>query len=79
MGCDENGVIQGVKAKVTSDTGAFASLGGPVLERACTHAAGPYHYENFEIEGTAYYTNNPPAGAFRGFGVTQTCLQQRHC
>ena len=41
MGCDENGIIQGVKAKVYSDTGAFASLGGPVLERACTHAAGP--------------------------------------
>jgi len=74
MGCDENGIIQGVKAKVTADTGAFASLGGPVLERACTHAAGPYAYENFEIEGTAYYTNNPPAGAFRGFGVTQTCF-----
>ena len=74
MGCDENGVIQGVKASVVSDTGAFASLGGPVLERACTHAAGPYAYENFEIEGRAYYTNNPPAGAFRGFGVTQTCF-----
>ena len=74
MGCDENGKIMGVKAKVSSDTGAFASLGGPVLERACTHAAGPYAYENFEIEGTAYYTNNPPAGAFRGFGVTQTCF-----
>jgi len=74
MGCDENGIIQGVKAFVESDTGAFASLGGPVLERACTHAAGPYAYENFEIEGYAYYTNNPPAGAFRGFGVTQTCF-----
>ena len=74
LGCDENGVIQGVKARVVSDTGAFASLGGPVLERACTHAAGPYAYENFEIDGTAYYTNNPPAGAFRGFGVTQTCF-----
>lgn len=74
MGCDENGMIQGVQAKVVSDTGAFASLGGPVLERACTHAAGPYAYENFQIEGTAYYTNNPPAGAFRGFGVTQTCF-----
>lgn len=74
MGCDEDGKIMGVKAKVASDTGAFASLGGPVLERACTHAAGPYLYENFEIEGTAYYTNNPPAGAFRGFGVTQTCF-----
>ena len=74
IGCDENGKILGVKAKVASDTGAFASLGGPVLERACTHAAGPYAYENFEIEGTAYYTNNPPAGAFRGFCVTQTCF-----
>ena len=74
MGCDENGKIMGVKAKVASDTGAFASLGGPVLERACTHAAGPYAYENFEIEGTSYYTNNPPAGAYRGFGVTQTCF-----
>ncbi len=74
MGCDNEGKIMGVKAKVASDTGAFASLGGPVLERACTHAAGPYAYENFEIEGTAYYTNNPPAGAFRGFGVTQTCF-----
>ena len=74
MGCGNDGRIMGVKAKVASDTGAFASLGGPVLERACTHAAGPYAYENFEIEGTAYYTNNPPAGAFRGFGVTQTCF-----
>ncbi len=74
LGCDNDGKILGVKAKVASDTGAFASLGGPVLERACTHAAGPYAYENFEIEGTAYYTNNPPAGAFRGFGVTQTCF-----
>ena len=74
MGCDNDGKILGVKAVCESDTGAYASLGGPVLQRACTHAAGPYAYENFEIEGTAYYTNNPPAGAFRGFGVTQTCF-----
>ena len=74
LGCDKEGNILGVKAKVIADTGAYASLGGPVLERACTHAAGPYHYENFEITGEAWYTNNPPAGAFRGFGVTQTCF-----
>ena len=74
IGCDENGIIQGVAAEVIADTGAYASLGGPVLERACTHAAGPYNYQNFEIDGYAYYTNNPPAGAFRGFGVTQTCF-----
>ncbi len=34
----------------------------------------PYNYQNFDIDGKAYYTNNPPAGAFRGFGVTQTCF-----
>ena len=72
--CDENGMLTGMRAKVVSDTGAYASLGGPVLQRACTHAAGPYNYQNIDIEGTAVYTNNPPAGAFRGFGVTQTCF-----
>ena len=74
LGCDENGIIQGVAAECIADTGAYASLGGPVLERACTHGAGPYQYEAYEIDGWAYYTNNPPAGAFRGFGVTQTCF-----
>ena len=72
MGVDENGIIQGVKAKVVSDTGAYASLGGPVLERACTHAVGPYKYQNTDIRGFGYYTNNPPAGAYRGFGVCQS-------
>jgi selenium-dependent xanthine dehydrogenase len=74
IGCDENGIIQGMKARLLSDTGAYASLGGPVLQRACTHAGGPYNYQNVDIEGDAYYTNNPPAGAFRGFGVTQSCM-----
>ena len=72
--CDENGYLTAVKAVVISDTGAYASLGGPVLQRACTHAAGPYNFQTIDISGTAVYTNNPPAGAFRGFGVTQTCF-----
>lgn len=70
--CDEKGNITAFRAKIISDTGAYASLGGPVLQRACTHAAGPYKCANVEIDGTAVYTNNPPAGAFRGFGVTQS-------
>ena len=72
--CDENGRLTAVKAVIISDTGAYASLGGPVLQRACTHAAGPYNYQNIDITGRAYYTNNPPAGAFRGFGVPQSCF-----
>ncbi len=71
-GCDENGRLTAMRCRITSDTGAYASLGGPVLQRACTHAAGPYNYQNVDIIGTAVYTNNPPGGAFRGFGVTQT-------
>ena len=70
--CDENGIITAVKADIISDTGAYASLGGPVLQRACTHAGGPYNFQNIDITGTAVYTNNPPAGAFRGFGVPQS-------
>lgn len=70
--CDDNGNLTAFKAKIVSDTGAYASLGGPVLQRACTHAAGPYRCPNIDIEGTAVYTNNPPGGAFRGFGVTQS-------
>ena len=72
--CDAEGNLTAMKAVVVADTGAYASLGGPVLQRACTHAAGPYHYQIIDIDGKAVYTNNPPAGAFRGFGVTQTCF-----
>lgn len=72
--CDENGYLTAMKAVVVADTGAYASLGGPVLQRACTHAAGPYNFQVIDIDGKAVYTNNPPAGAFRGFGVTQTCF-----
>ena len=70
--CDENGIITAAKAEIISDTGAYASLGSPVLQRACTHAGGPYNYQNIDIVGKAVYTNNPPGGAFRGFGVTQS-------
>ena len=73
-GCDENGIITAMKATLLTDSGAFASLGGPVLQRACTHAAGPYNFQDIIIDGKAYYTNNPPCGAFRGFGVTQSCF-----
>lgn len=72
--CDENGILTGMKCKIYADTGAYASLGGPVLQRACTHAAGPYNYQNIDIEGIAVYTNNPVGGAFRGFGVTQSAF-----
>lgn len=72
VGCDAEGRLSGVRAEVVADTGAYASLGGPVLHRAVTHLGGPYVVSDVRVEGRAVYTNNPPAGAFRGFGVPQT-------
>ena len=72
LACDENGIFTGLDCEINFDTGAYASLCGPVLERACTHSVGPYRYQNTDIRGFGYYTNNPPAGAFRGFGVCQS-------
>ncbi|GAA0076018.1 selenium-dependent xanthine dehydrogenase [Clostridium sp. CTA-5] len=72
--CDENGYLTAMKAVIIADTGAYASLGGPVLERACTHAGGPYNYQNMDILGMSVYTNNVVSGAFRGFGAAQSCF-----
>ena len=72
LGCDKDGNFTGLDCEINFDTGAYASLCGPVLERACTHSVGPYKYQNTDIRGYGYYTNNPPAGAFRGFGVCQS-------
>jgi aldehyde oxidoreductase len=71
LGCDRDGRLTGIQARITADTGAYASLGSPVLHRAVTHAGGPYRYAAVRVEGMAVHTNNPPAGAFRGFGVPQ--------
>jgi selenium-dependent xanthine dehydrogenase len=72
--CDSQGNLTAMKALLIADTGAYASLGGPVLQRACTHAAGPYNFQNIDILGMAVYTNNVVSGAYRGFGVTQSCF-----
>ncbi|MDN5344286.1 MAG: hypothetical protein PWQ18_397 [Clostridia bacterium] len=71
-GCDAAGNLVALVADIVADTGAYASLGAQVLERACTHATGPYRIPHVSICGRAVYTNNPPAGAFRGFGVPQS-------
>jgi selenium-dependent xanthine dehydrogenase len=73
-GCDANGYLTAMVANIVADTGAYASLGTAVLQRACTHASGPYRIPNVDITGLCVYTNNPPAGAFRGFGVTQSAF-----
>ena len=71
MGATNEGKLLAVQAHIVGDTGAYASLGEPVMTRTATHASGPYDVPNFEVDCYAMYTNNPPAGAYRGFGVPQ--------
>ncbi len=72
VGCDEDGLLTAVRARIVGDTGAYASVGDKVLERAAGHACSAYKVSNVDVEATAVYTNNPPCGAMRGFGVNQT-------
>lgn len=73
-GCDSEGRLVAVRARITGDNGAYASVGGKVLERAAGHACGPYRVPNVDVEARAVYTNNPPSGAMRGFGVNQAAF-----
>jgi xanthine dehydrogenase molybdenum-binding subunit len=71
VGCDREGRLTAVKARMIGDSGAYASVGGKVLERAAGHACGPYRVPHVDVESQAVYTNNPPCGAMRGFGANQ--------
>ncbi|MGH9321762.1 MAG: molybdopterin cofactor-binding domain-containing protein [Vicinamibacteria bacterium] len=70
-GCDEEGKLTAIKARMIGDSGAYASVGMKVLERAAGHATGPFHVPAVDVEAVAVRTNNPICGAFRGFGANQ--------
>lgn len=74
MGAKFNGRLVAVETELYGDTGAYASLGEKVMTRATTHSTGPYDIPHARADCYAMYTNNPPAGAFRGFGVTQSAF-----
>jgi len=73
-GADSEGRLTAVKARIVGDTGAHASVGAKVLERAAGHSCGPYRVPNVDIEARTVYTNNPPCGAMRGFGANQAAF-----
>jgi xanthine dehydrogenase molybdenum-binding subunit len=79
VGCDAEGRLTAVKARLIGDSGAYASVGGKVLERAAGHACGPYRVPSVDIESLAVYTNNPPSGAMRGFGANQAHFAMEGC
>ncbi len=74
LGAKKNGYLVAAETELYGDTGAYASLGEKVMTRATTHSTGPYVIPNVKADCYAMYTNNPPAGAFRGFGVMQSAF-----
>ena len=70
-GCDDDGKLTALRARMVGDSGPYASVGMKVLERAAGHASGPYSVPNIDVEAVAARTNNPVCGAFRGFGANQ--------
>ncbi len=74
FGCDATGRLLACDVTATFDTGAYASWGPTVANRVPVHAMGPYVVPHVRTWGEAYFTNGPPAGAFRGFGVPQAAI-----
>ncbi len=79
VGCDEAGLLTAVRARMVGDSGAYASVGMKVLERAAGHATGPYHTPTVDVSSIAVRTNNPICGAFRGFGANQAQFAMEGC
>jgi xanthine dehydrogenase molybdenum-binding subunit len=70
-GCDADGKLTALRARMIGDSGPYASVGMKVLERAAGHVSGPYSFPAIDVESHAIRTNNPVCGAFRGFGANQ--------
>lgn len=70
-GADRDGRLLAMEAEIIGDTGAYASWATNVLRKSGVHATGPYFIPNVKVDSIAVYTNNPFAGAMRGFGATQ--------
>lgn len=74
LGADKDGTLTALHCSLLYDTGAYAHLGGEVMELGMEHAGGPYRIPQVLIEGRCVYTNNPVAGAMRAFGVCQVAF-----
>ena len=71
-GVKKDGTLIARECEIHLDTGAYAEIGPRVAKKSGYTAAGPYKIANLKIDSYSVYTNKPPAGAFRGFGVSQS-------
>lgn len=71
-GSDAAGALTALAIDVLSDTGAYGNHGSGVLHHACASAIALYRCPNKRVDAEVVYTHTPPAGAFRGYGLSQT-------
>ena len=71
---DDEGMLVKVTARLLLDGGAYAHTSRAVLANAAFFTVGPYRCNNVVVDAAVARTNNPPAGAMRGFGAVQTCF-----
>ncbi len=72
--CKRSGHLTACRFHGDFNTGAYSSWGPTVAGRVPIHATGPYFVPNMKATTRAIFTNEPPAGAFRGFGVPQAAI-----
>ena len=71
VGARRDGTLTAIRLRVVSDTGAYGNHGPAVLFHGCGESVSVYRCANKKVDGWAVYTNNVPAGAFRGYGLGQ--------
>lgn len=74
IGATKEGKLIAAEVKIIGDTGAYASYGPAVLTRSAYCSLGPYDIPNVKVDAYTVYTNNPIAGAMRGFGAPQMAI-----
>jgi CO/xanthine dehydrogenase Mo-binding subunit/aerobic-type carbon monoxide dehydrogenase small subunit (CoxS/CutS family) len=72
VGAKRDGTLTAMEVRVVSNTGAYGNHGGETLYAACGEAVAVYKCANKKVDGYTVYTNMVPAGAIRGYGMTQT-------
>jgi len=72
-GVKRDGTIVARRVSTVYDTGAYADIGPRTAKNGGYASGGPYRIPNIDLTSYCVYTNKPPAGAFRGFGVSQVC------
>ena len=72
-GVRRDGTLLARRVRATYDTGAYADIGPRTAKNGGYSSGGPYRIEHQDLTSLCVYTNKPPSGAFRGFGVPQVC------